>query len=121
MDWTDLRTFRRREYTSTSWHQLRPEDKPKPLDVTLVRIGALRTIMAGLAWFERDSVSSQVLRPPRAVASSWVAGLAIVPPTKKAQKVLVTHRDGLPDRLIGPNVGLSKNTVMEIVRRGAKV
>jgi hypothetical protein len=35
---------------------LRPEEKPKPLDITLVRIGALRTIMAGLAWFERDLI-----------------------------------------------------------------
>ena len=31
------------------------------------------------------------------------------------------HRDGLSYRLVGRNVGLSKNTVMEIVRRGAKV
>jgi hypothetical protein len=29
------------------------------------------------------------------------------------------HRDGLSYRLIGRNVGLSKNTVMEIVRRSA--
>jgi hypothetical protein len=28
------------------------------------------------------------------------------------------HKDGLLYRLIGRNVGLSKNTVMEIVRRG---
>jgi len=26
-------------------YQLRPEEKPRPLDITLVRIGALRTIM----------------------------------------------------------------------------
>jgi DNA-directed RNA polymerase specialized sigma24 family protein len=29
------------------------------------------------------------------------------------------HRDGLSYRLIGRNVGLPKNTVMEIVRRSA--
>jgi hypothetical protein len=29
------------------------------------------------------------------------------------------HRDGLSYRLIGRNLGLSKNTVMEIVRRAA--
>ena len=29
------------------------------------------------------------------------------------------HRDGLPYHLIGRNVGLSRNPVMEIVRRGA--
>jgi hypothetical protein len=31
------------------------------------------------------------------------------------------HHDGLPYHLIGRNVGLSTNTVMEIVRRDAKV
>jgi putative DNA-invertase from lambdoid prophage Rac len=39
------------------------------------------------------------------------------PSDKKAKKVLVMHRDGLSYRLIGRNLGLSKNTVMEIVRR----
>jgi putative DNA-invertase from lambdoid prophage Rac len=39
------------------------------------------------------------------------------PSDKKAKKVLAMHRDGLSYRLIGRNVGLSKNTVMEIVRR----
>jgi transposase-like protein len=33
------------------------------------------------------------------------------------QKVLALHKEGLSYRLIGRNVGLSKNTVMEIVRR----
>jgi hypothetical protein len=28
------------------------------------------------------------------------------------------HNEGMPYRLIGRNVGLSKNTAMEIVRRG---
>jgi hypothetical protein len=41
------------------------------------------------------------------------------PSDKKARKVLAMHRDRLSYRLIGRNVGLSKNTVMEIVRRGA--
>jgi DNA-binding NarL/FixJ family response regulator len=31
--------------------------------------------------------------------------------------VLKLHEDGLSYRLIGRNVGLSKNTVMDIVRR----
>ena len=38
------------------------------------------------------------------------------PSDKKAKKVRAM-RDGLSYRLIGRNVGLSKNTVMEIVRR----
>jgi putative DNA-invertase from lambdoid prophage Rac len=41
------------------------------------------------------------------------------PSDKKAKKVLVMHRDGLSYRLIGRNLGLSKNTVMDIVRRAA--
>jgi hypothetical protein len=40
------------------------------------------------------------------------------PSDKKAKRGLAMHRDGLSYRLIGQNVGLSKNTVMEIVRRG---
>jgi DNA invertase Pin-like site-specific DNA recombinase len=39
------------------------------------------------------------------------------PSDKKARKVLEMHREGLSYRLIGRNVGLSKNTVMDIVRR----
>jgi len=29
------------------------------------------------------------------------------------------HRDGLPYRLIGRNLGLSNNTVMKIIKRGS--
>ena len=36
---------------------------------------------------------------------------------KEAKRVLGMHADGLPYRLIARNVGLSKNTVMDIVRR----
>jgi DNA-binding NarL/FixJ family response regulator len=39
------------------------------------------------------------------------------PSNKKAKKVLAMHRDGLSYRLISRNLGLSKNTVMEIIRR----
>jgi DNA invertase Pin-like site-specific DNA recombinase len=39
------------------------------------------------------------------------------PSDKKAKRVLALYREGLSYRLIGRNVGLSKNTVMEIVRR----
>jgi predicted RNA methylase len=34
---------------------------------------------------------------------------------KKAKRVLAMHREGLSHRLIGRNLGLSKNTVVEIV------
>ena len=39
------------------------------------------------------------------------------PSDKKAKRVLGLHKDGLSYRLIARNVGLSKNTVMDIVRR----
>ena len=41
------------------------------------------------------------------------------PSDKKAKSVLAMRRDGLSYRLIGCNLGLSKNTVMEIIRRSA--
>jgi DNA invertase Pin-like site-specific DNA recombinase len=41
------------------------------------------------------------------------------PSDKKAKRVLELHREGLSYRLIGRNLGLSKNTVMEIVKRAA--
>jgi DNA-directed RNA polymerase specialized sigma24 family protein len=39
------------------------------------------------------------------------------PSDKAAKKVLFLHKEGLSYRLIGRNLGLSKNTVMEIVKR----
>jgi DNA invertase Pin-like site-specific DNA recombinase len=39
------------------------------------------------------------------------------PSDKKAKRVLSMHKEGLSYRLIGRNLGLSKNTVMEIVKR----
>ena len=39
------------------------------------------------------------------------------PSDKKAKRVLGMHADGLSYRLIARNFGMSKNTVMEIVRR----
>jgi len=41
------------------------------------------------------------------------------PSDKNAKKVLAMHRDSLSYRLIGRNLGLSKNTVMDVVRRAA--
>ena len=39
------------------------------------------------------------------------------PSDKKVKKVLALRGEGLSYRLIGRNLGLSKNTVMDIVRR----
>jgi len=43
------------------------------------------------------------------------------PSDKKAKRVLSLHDEGLSYWLIARNVGLSKNTVMDIVRRQAAV
>ena len=84
----------------------------------------MRTIMAGLADFERDLIRERVKSGLQAAkARGIVLGRkeGQRPSDKKAKKVLEMHRDGLSYRLIGRNVGLSKNTVMEIVRGEAAV
>jgi DNA invertase Pin-like site-specific DNA recombinase len=80
----------------------------------------MRTIMAGLAEFERDLIRERVKSGLAAAkARGVVLGRQVGqrPSDKKAKCVLALHRDGLSYRLIGRNVGLSKNTVMDIVRR----
>jgi len=80
----------------------------------------MRTIMAGLAEFERDLIRERVksgLASARARGVKLGRQLGQRPSDKKAKKVLALHKEGLSYRLIGRNVGLSKNTVMDIVRR----
>ena len=80
----------------------------------------MRTIMAGLAEFERDLIRERVKSGLAAArARGVVLGREVGqrPSDKKAAKVRKLHDDGLSYRLIARNVGLSKNTVMEIVRR----
>ena len=82
----------------------------------------MRTIMAGLAEFERDLIRERVKSGLAAAkARGVVLGRQVGqrPSDKKAKTVLKLHKDGLSYRLIGRNVGLSKNTVMDIVRREA--
>ena len=82
----------------------------------------MRTIMAGLAEFERDLIRERVKSGLAAAkAKGVVLGRQVGqrPSDKKAKKVLSLHGEGLSYRLIARNVGLSKNTVMEIVRREA--
>jgi DNA invertase Pin-like site-specific DNA recombinase len=80
----------------------------------------MRTIMAGLAEFERDLIRERV---KSGLAAAKARGVALGrqvgqrPSDKKAKKVLQLHADGLSYRLIGRNVGLSKNTVMDIIKR----
>ena len=81
----------------------------------------LRTIMAGLAEFERDLIRERVRSGIEAArARGVVLGRPKSRPSdRKAKRVLAMHRDGLSYRLIGRNLGLSKNTVMEIVNRAS--
>jgi putative DNA-invertase from lambdoid prophage Rac len=82
----------------------------------------MRTIMAGLAEFERDLIRERVKSGLAAAKSRGVVlgrRVGQRPRDKKAKKVLQLHEEGLSYRLIGRNVGLSKNTVMDIIRRDA--
>ena len=82
----------------------------------------MRTIMAGLAEFERDLIRERV---KSGIAAAKARGVVLGrqegqrPSDKKAEKVLKLHNEGLSYRLIGRNLGLSKNTVMNIIRRQA--
>jgi putative DNA-invertase from lambdoid prophage Rac len=82
----------------------------------------MRTIMAGLAEFERDLIRERVksgLAAARARGVKLGRQAGQRPSDKKAKRVLGMHADGLSYRLIARNVGLSKNTVMDIVRRNS--
>ena len=82
----------------------------------------MRTIMAGLAEFERDLIRERVksgLAAARAKGKRLGRQPGQRPSDKKAKRVLGLHDDGLSYRLIARNVGLSKNTVMDIVRRAS--
>ena len=80
----------------------------------------MRTIMAGLAEFERDLIRERV---KSGLAAAKARGVSLGrqhgqrPSDKKAKKVLSLHAEGLSYRRIARNLGLSKNTVMEIVKR----
>src|SRR5690348_13104670 len=82
----------------------------------------MRTIMAGLAEFERDLIRARVRS---GLAAARARGVALGRQVgqrlsdKKARRVLGLHVDGQSYRLIARNLGLSKNTVMAIVRWGA--
>jgi putative DNA-invertase from lambdoid prophage Rac len=86
----------------------------------------MRTHMADLAEFERDLIRERVksgLASARARGVKLGRQLGQRPSDKKAKPVLAMHKEGLSYRLIGRNVGLSRNTVMEALarKRGAYV
>ena len=80
----------------------------------------MRTIMAGLAEFERELIRDRVksgLAAARARGVKLGCQAGQRPSDKIAKRVLDTHANGLSYRQIARNVGMSKNTVMDIVRR----
>ena len=82
----------------------------------------MRTIMAGLSEFERDLIRERVrsgLAAAKANGTKLGRQHGQRPSDKKAKKVLDLHCQGLSYRLIARNVGLSKNTVMGIMKRAA--
>jgi DNA invertase Pin-like site-specific DNA recombinase len=91
-------------------------------DLSIASGKLMRTIMVGLPEFERDLIRERVKSGLAAAKACGVVlgrQVGFRPSDRKAKRVLVMHRDGLSYRLIGRNLGLSKNTVMEIVRRAA--
>jgi putative DNA-invertase from lambdoid prophage Rac len=96
----------------------------------------MRTIIAALAEFERDLIRERIKSGmARAKATIERDGHFVTkagkvrksigrqagerPSDKHERKVLDLHREGLSYRLIGRNLGMSKNTVMEIIKRGS--
>jgi DNA invertase Pin-like site-specific DNA recombinase len=76
----------------------------------------MRTIMAGLAEFERDLIRERV---KSGLAAAKARGVSLGRQHGQRPSVLRLHAEGLSYRLIARNLGLSKNTVMEIVKREA--
>jgi len=80
----------------------------------------MRTIMAGLAEFARDLIRDREKSGPAAARARGVKlgrRHGQRPSDKKVKRVVAVHKEGLSYQLIGRNVGLSKKTVMQIVRR----
>ena len=91
-------------------------------DLSTVSGKLMRTIMAGLAEFERDLIRDRVKSGLAAASARGVLlgrQVGQRPSDKKAKKALAQHKEGLSYRLIGRNLALSKNTVMEIIKREA--
>jgi DNA invertase Pin-like site-specific DNA recombinase len=75
----------------------------------------------GYCHLERDLIRERVksgLAAARAKGKTLGRQAGQRPSDKKARKVLEMAGEGLSYRLIGRNLGMSKNTVMEIIKRG---
>ena len=107
-----------------SWKVSVPAQTGLSFDLSTASGKLMRTIMAGLAEFERDLIRERVKSGLAAAAARGVAlgrQVGQRPSDKKARKVLSLHAEGLPYRLIARKLGLSKNTVTAIVKRSAMV
>jgi putative DNA-invertase from lambdoid prophage Rac len=92
-------------------------------DLSTASSKLMQTIMAGLAEFERHLIRDRVmcgLAAARARGVKLGRQVGQRPSDKKAKRVLAMHKEGLSYRLIGRNLGLSKNTVMQILQREAR-
>jgi DNA invertase Pin-like site-specific DNA recombinase len=76
----------------------------------------MRTIMARLAEFERDLIRERV---KSGLAAAKARSVRLGRQHGQRPSVLGLHAQGLSYRLIARNLGLSKNTVMDIVKREA--
>ena len=80
----------------------------------------IASVMAVLAEFERDLIRERI---KSGIAAAKARGKKLGrqtgqrPSDRKAQKVILQAEGGLSYRLIGRQVGLSKNTVGAIVKR----
>jgi putative DNA-invertase from lambdoid prophage Rac len=96
----------------------------------------MRMMIAALAEFERDLIKERVKSGLARVQAAMEKDRHFItkgdkrrarlgrsrgyrPSEKYAEKVLKLKKDSLSYRLIGRNLGLSKNTVMQIVQRAA--
>ena len=89
-------------------------------DLTTPHGKMIASVMAALAEFERDLIRDRV---KSGIAAAKARGKKLGrqtgqrPSDRKADKVIQLSEGGLSYRLIGRQVGLSKNTVGDIVKR----
>jgi len=99
---------RRDRFMTTSAHPaVRRTDSPREGTTTIIAAANATT----------TSIRAHLGRVRIHLVVRWVSEDGQRPSDKKATRVLGIHADGLSYRLITRNVGMSKNTVMDIVRR----
>ena len=89
-------------------------------DLTTPHGKMIASVMAALAEFERDLIRDRIksgIAAARARGKQLGRRVGQRPSDRKAAKVIQLSEGGLSYRLIGRQVGLSKNTVGDIVKR----